>query len=59
MGLFIAGALFRVGIRMFRWMIGRSCRIIDHIVRNGKDLERMQRYIRENPAAWFYGEDED
>jgi len=34
-------------------------RFHDHIVRNGKDLERVQCYIRENPVAWLYGEDDD
>lgn len=31
----------------------------DHVIRNEKDLERIRLYIRENPAAWLYGEDEE
>jgi REP element-mobilizing transposase RayT len=26
----------------------------DHIIRNEKDLERIRKYIRENPEAWVY-----
>ena len=44
-----------MGLKDFAW----QPRFHDHIVRNAKDLERVQRYIRENPAAWLYGEDED
>ena len=27
----------------------------DHIIRNEKDLERVRKYIRQNPEAWVFG----
>jgi len=42
------------GFENFSW----QPRFHDHIVRNEKDLERIRRYICENPAAWLVEEDE-
>jgi len=43
------------GYRDFSW----QPRFHDHVVRNDKDLERIRGYIRMNPVAWLYGEDEE
>ena len=43
------------GMQNFAW----QPRFHDHIIRNEKDLERVRQYIRENPAALLFGEDED
>lgn len=43
------------GYEDFAW----QARFYDHVVRNEKDLERIERYIQENPAAWLFGEDEE
>ena len=29
----------------------------DHVIRNGRDLERIRRYIDENPARWAYDDE--
>lgn len=39
--------IHQTGVSDFAW----QSRFYDHIVRNEKDLERIQHYIRENPAA--------
>ncbi len=41
------------GYQDFAWQE----RFYDHIVRNEKDSERIQKYVFENPAAWLRGED--
>jgi len=43
------------GYSDFAW----QARFHDHVVRNEKDLERIQQYIHMNPVAWLYGEDEE
>ena len=43
------------GLTDFAWQE----RFHDHIVRNEKDLERIQTYIRNNPVMWLAGEDEE
>lgn len=45
----------QTGVLDFAW----QSRFYDHIIRNEKDLERIRMYIRENPVAWLYGEDEE
>lgn len=47
--------IHQAGFADFAW----QPRFYDHIIRNEKDLARVQQYIRENPVAWLYGEDED
>ena len=42
------------GMGEFSW----QARFHDHVIRNEKDLERVRRYINENPATWLMGEDE-
>jgi len=29
----------------------------DHVIRDEKDLDRVRRYIEENPARWAYDDD--
>jgi putative transposase len=33
---------------------GWQSRFYDHIIRDGKDLDRIRRYILDNPAKWMY-----
>lgn len=43
-----------LGSAEFSW----QPRYYDHVVRNGKDLERIHLYISENTQSWLIGEDD-
>jgi putative transposase len=45
----------KLGYNDFTW----QPRFYDHIIRDDKDLDRIRKYITENPIKWLLGEGDD
>jgi putative transposase len=48
-------AIRKMGNSSFEW----QSRFHDHVIRNENDLERIRKYIFDNPVRWLAGEDKD